>query len=123
MNEPFRFIGLRLLENSNEKFLKNLKKGRVYKFYSDFSFLTENGDEVERSNQDIYKFSGDISFPEDLYKTNCKSGDIDVNISALVGKNGSGKSSLLEISISFVLYWEVGLNYCQILILSMLIKH
>lgn len=111
MSESFKFIGLRLLEGCSEKILKNLEKGKVYKFYNDYHFLNEKGNEVERPDEKILKITCKESLPEDLYKIKSESGELNINISALVGKNGSGKSSLLEIFylVCFLLGRKAGL--------------
>lgn len=76
----FKLLAIRPLKGCDEKYLKNLVADEYYYFY------------------DGYKFSNDliVSIPAnqfDLYSDN----EIVINISAIVGDNGSGKSSLVEL--------------------------
>ena len=89
----FKLIAIRPLKGCSARFLKNLEEDRIYKFYNDYSFLDENDKEVKTGGNKITKIQCKNSVPETLYE---KSG-LDIQISALVGKNGSGKSSLLEL--------------------------
>lgn len=72
--------------------IKGLKKNHLYKFYNDYQYYDSNGNEVK--DQDNYIQISEISYiptvPTNLYGEN-------INISAIVGQNGSGKSSLLEL--------------------------
>ena len=86
----FKLLGIRPLENCNEKFLKNLKPNQVYQFYNDYKFHFKNCDE----NNDVVKLEKlKQSVPDNFFGDN----NLKINISALVGKNGSGKSSLVEL--------------------------
>lgn len=89
----FKLIAIRPLKGCSARFLKNLEEDRIYKFYNDYSFLDENDNEERTGGNKITKIQCKNSVPETLYE---KSG-LDIQISALVGKNGSGKSSLLEL--------------------------
>ena len=89
----FKLLAIRPLKGCSARFLKNLEEDRIYKFYNDYSFLDENDNEVRTGGNKITKIQCKNSVPETLYE---KSG-LDIQISALVGKNGSGKSSLLEL--------------------------
>lgn len=77
-----RLISLRPLVGCNPKYLKSLKINELYKLYQNFS---ENNDEL------IYNSDQD----EELYDVD----DLKINISAIVGKNGTGKSTLIELFI------------------------
>lgn len=83
----FKLLAIRPLENCDAKFLKNLKPREIYQFYNGYIFNTDGRGEV-------ISIENKSSVPENLYDV---SPDLKVNISALVGKNGSGKSSLLEL--------------------------
>jgi hypothetical protein len=82
----FKLLAIRPLKGCSARFLKNLEEDRIYKFYNDYFFL-------ENKNREITEIQCEDSVPKTLYE---KSG-LDIQISALVGKNGSGKSSLLEL--------------------------
>ena len=89
--------------SSNESveidYLKNLEKNKIYSFNEHYSFPNRDFSVIGyNSNNDL-----------DLYSLNLSDGrKIPVNICAVVGENGSGKSALIEL-----LYW---VNYniaCQ----------
>ncbi len=122
----FKLLAIRPMPGTDPKFLKNLKPGVIYKFYQeyqytndeypgiDFSELKYSHKEVEGENEKYFlkddsgklylaetsvtaknvKPFDDTTVPEDLYSI---PGGPTINISAIVGKNGSGKSSLLEL--------------------------
>ncbi|MBS1491422.1 MAG: AAA family ATPase [Bacteroidetes bacterium] len=82
----FKLIAIRPLKGCNKRFLKVLEEGEIYCFYSDYKFeKTDDGI--------VVKIIHTQSTPEKLYSVN----DLAINISAVVGKNGSGKSALLEL--------------------------
>jgi predicted ATPase len=82
----FKIIAIRPLKKCNKKFLKNLVVNEFYTFYNNYEIAKSNN--VNNIN---IKFEHIV--PEYLYyKRNAK-----INISAIVGKNGSGKSSLVEL--------------------------
>ncbi len=86
----FKLLAIRPLKDCNPKFLKNLKENQVYQFYNDYEFELDENDEV-------HKITFNQTMPENLFGKN-------INVSAIVGKNGSGKSSLTEILFAFVFY-------------------
>lgn len=101
----FKLIAIRPLVGCDSRFLKNLKAGEIYKFYNDYTFLDENKEPINTKNylklfkekvidNTVKSVKFDGTLPKDLHKLN--NSLIDINISAIVGKNGSGKSSLLE---------------------------
>ena len=92
----FKLIAIRTLEGCNEKFRKNLIPNQIYKFYNEYEFLDKNDKEIKCTENfvevsKIVKMANNV--PEDLYYQ----GNTKINISAIVGKNGSGKSSLIEL--------------------------
>lgn len=89
----FKLLAIRPLKGCSARFLKNLEEDRIYKFYNDYSFLDENDNEVRTGGNKITKIQCKNSVPKTLYEKS----ELDIQISALVGKNGSGKSSLLEL--------------------------
>ncbi|RYJ44271.1 AAA family ATPase [Flavobacterium beibuense] len=86
----FRLIAIRPLEGCIDKFLKNLEIGKIYPLYSEYEYAFENGDPKAELLSIAPKAS---SVPSDFYDIN----NLSINISAIVGKNGSGKSSILEL--------------------------
>lgn len=85
----FKLLAIRPLEGCNEKFLKNLNENQIYQLYNEYKFYFKNEDENEEVTG-IKKL--EQSVPDNFYGKN-------INISAIVGKNGSGKSSLAELFI------------------------
>lgn len=87
----FKLLAIRPLKDCNEKYLRILKEDLIYPLYNGYNFTIKRNDVV-----DITK-TADIA-PENLYNLEITSGYyLDVSISAIVGKNGSGKSSIIEL--------------------------
>ena len=89
----FKLLAIRPLKGCSARFLKNLEEDRIYKFYNDYSFF-------ENQDGKVTEIKCEDSVPENLYRTASK---LEIQISALVGKNGSGKSSLLELLYALVM--------------------
>ncbi|WP_394666410.1 hypothetical protein [uncultured Chryseobacterium sp.] len=86
----FKLIAIRPLEGCNTNFLKNLIPNQTYQFYNDYIFHYEDNDKT-KDVINIEKLEQIV--PENLYNQ----GKIEINISAIVGKNGSGKSSIVDL--------------------------
>ncbi|PJE46001.1 MAG: hypothetical protein CUR34_11610 [Sediminibacterium sp.] len=87
----FKLLAIRPLKKCNEKYLRILKEGVIYPFYTGYNFTMLRNDIVDIST------TSNIA-PEILYNVEITSGNnLDVSISAIVGKNGSGKSSIIEL--------------------------
>lgn len=99
----FKLLAIRPLKNCNTRFLKNLKEDKIYQFYKEYTFNIDD-------NGEVISIEKKPSVPENLYDV---SPDLKVNISALVGKNGSGKSSLLELfyAVCYVIASKKGILY------------
>ena len=99
----FKLLAIRPLDGCNPKFRKNLEENRIYQFYNDYEFYI--GDKIIKSTDEI-PIKGDVTkikyietVPQELfYQGDNKT---KINISAIVGKNGSGKSSLIELLYAF----------------------
>lgn len=94
----FKLLAIRPLEGCNEKFLKNLEKNQVYQFYSDYEFKDGEAQSLidYQPSIDVKIVENKInSLPENFYGKN-------INVSAIVGKNGSGKSALVELLIATI---------------------
>lgn len=90
----FKFIGIVPLKDCNQKFRKNLKIGTPYLLYN--NYIVELNDE----NSSVNAVTIDrCDVPNTMYNLN---NGIKINISAVVGKNGSGKSALIELFYYFV---------------------
>lgn len=101
----FKLIAIRPLSKCNSKFLKNLEANYIYQFYQNYKFYnsdntmlnnTNAGSEIHRVEKPTNEIDGLYNFKNISPLTNSER-VINVNISAVVGKNGSGKSSLLEL--------------------------
>lgn len=98
----FKIIAINPLKGCQSNFRKNLKEDTLYKLYNHFDIQINNSD---YSKYDNYTINVNHSnYPDFLYNV----GDLNVNISAIVGENGSGKSTVSEL-ISAGLY-VVSLN-------------
>lgn len=100
----FKLLAIRPLDGCNEKFLKNLEKNRIYKLYNEYEFLDKDDKEIVKFGKDNYievkqvKQIKNPTVPKNLFYKKREDGtDLPINISAIVGKNGSGKSSLVEL--------------------------
>lgn len=85
-SEQKRFI---TIPNSKRKInpFKVLKQDTVYPFYSNFTFPSNNFNEIHIDDKELI----------DLFSTSIDGHSLSININAVVGKNGSGKSSLIEL--------------------------
>lgn len=91
----FKLLAIRPLEGCSKKYCKNLQPGKFYQFYQDYKFEPEL-DPSGRKDLKIQILP--TSVPEDLFTIKReKQPDLSVNISAVVGKNGSGKSALFDL--------------------------
>jgi energy-coupling factor transporter ATP-binding protein EcfA2 len=93
----FKLLAIRPLTGCNPKFLKNLEENRIYQIYNDYEFLTDNDEPITKFGKDNYfevkKIKHTPTVPENFFGNEKQN----INISAIVGKNGSGKSSLVEL--------------------------
>lgn len=92
----FKILALRL--NSAFSLRKNLKPEVLYKFTNGFQFKNKEGlplDQI-KSFREIKEIKDLKYYPDNLYRVGEAGKEIDVNITAVLGRNGAGKSSLLE---------------------------
>lgn len=97
--KDFKFIAIRPLKECSPKYSKILKPGYFYQFYSEFDFSK-------------YDENGTIGYKKsvpDIYKLKQGNGPA-INISAIVGKNGSGKSSIFELFYQFCFFISMKLK-------------
>lgn len=88
--ENFRLLAIRLRENCDERYSKNLEKGQIYSFYNNYKFIqNENGliTSIEETSKDFALYNDFLG----------ETPQFKINVSAIVGKNGSGKSTLVEL--------------------------
>lgn len=93
----FKLIAIRPLVGISSKFLKNLVAGEVYNLCNDYTLLNIQSKPVSYE-ETVYTINHKQTVPEYLYSIRKINGDVtNVNISAVVGKNGAGKSSLMDL--------------------------
>ncbi|MDT3401250.1 AAA family ATPase [Mucilaginibacter terrae] len=103
----FKLLAVRPRTGCNKRFLKNLQAGRVYSFYTPIEYLNDGGNQVSLTDE-VESLNIKAFQSPDLYSQKLlRGGMIDVNISAVVGKNGSGKSSLIEFFFAAVYLFSV----------------
>lgn len=93
----FKLLGIRPLKGCDSQFKKNLNNGEVYKFYQNYNFLDKSKKEISKLNQNLNNEIINVKTPEEYINLYSKDKLLQINISAIVGKNGSGKSSILEL--------------------------
>ncbi|WP_294669269.1 AAA family ATPase [uncultured Fluviicola sp.] len=92
----FKLLAIRALGETPDYILKGLKKDILYKFYQNYQFISPSDFNVNGSDA-ITSIVCDGGIPELLYSSKKPY----ISISAVVGKNGSGKSSLNELIYLF----------------------
>ncbi|MEZ7515342.1 hypothetical protein [Flavobacterium frigidarium] len=86
----FKIIAIRALSGCNNEYTKVLELNKLYYFYSDYLITNKNGIETI-SNKSL------DNYPEKIFNIKGVNNEIVINISAIVGKNGSGKSSVIDL--------------------------
>lgn len=90
----FKLIAITPLLDCSTDYRKNLVPGRPYQFYSDYVIkFSDEGKEI------LSVIKKKDSVPENLYELD---NGIDLSFSAVVGKNGTGKSTLFELFSYFI---------------------
>jgi len=80
----FKLLATRPLNGCKPRILKNLKENKLYQFYQDYTFIFQDND----PSKDVEKITHTPTVPDTLYNSE----NLSINISAILGKNGSGKS-------------------------------
>lgn len=88
----FKLIAVRPLKGCLSSILKCLKEGQMYYFCNDYS-ITDNGIEL----RDEYV----KPLPDDFFSTEGGQ-QLQINVSAIVGRNGDGKSTLVELVMRLI---------------------
>lgn len=90
----FKLIAVTPLSGCSTDYCKNLVPGKPYQFYSDYLInFSHDGKEI------LSVIKKKDSVPQNLYELN---NGIDLSFSAVVGKNGTGKSTLFELFSYFI---------------------
>lgn len=102
----FKLLAIRPLIGCDKKFLKNLTAGQIYPLYNNYKFHSFSKEIICNSSADSVQYISNTEAPPEIYNIQTADGhDMEVNISAIAGKNGSGKSSLIELFfVSVFLY-------------------
>ena len=102
----FKLVAIRPLIGCDKKFLKNLTAGQIYPLYNNYKFHSFSKEIICNSSADSVQYISYTEAPPEIYNIQTADGhDMEVNISAIAGKNGSGKSSLIELFfVSVFLY-------------------
>lgn len=95
----FKLIAIRPLDKCGSKFLKILDVNMLYKFYDNYEFYNSDTRIDTLVDISIYKNIDKIVFKKNLPKNFFTN---KINISAIVGKNGSGKSSIIDLFIASI---------------------
>lgn len=99
----FKLIAIRPLKECNPNYLKNLKTNQLYKFYNDYIFYDNNNREIKNSENDVNKITNLATIPKDLFSQGVGDAKTNINVSAIVGKNGCGKSALVELLVASII--------------------
>jgi hypothetical protein len=108
----FKLLAIRPLKNCDSKYLKNLTPDQLYRFYNGFVFANRKG-EPAKSGQEIKTIKNNSTTIESLYNVKAGGQNLSVNISAIAGKNGTGKSSLVELLFAVIYLFSVKNNFLK----------
>ena len=87
--KDFRIIGVSALTQCDRRYRKVLDENKVYHFYDDYK-IADSKDQIEF----LPNGGGSLYYLEN--------NDTQLNISAIVGKNGSGKSTITELILAII---------------------
>ena len=97
----FKLLALRVLDDCADHIKKCLRKNEYYYFCTDFRF--EISGKVYRGSRYLGQLQDDFYVPEQKYNfIESKPTCLKININAIVGKNGDGKSSIVELTIRLI---------------------
>lgn len=101
----FKIIGVRIHKDCAPNIRKVLKEESSYFIYNNYEDDYSNDQNSKSSKWIGIKHRNDATEtvpPDDFYRLKDNKNGPVINISAIVGKNGSGKSSLIEIAIRII---------------------
>ena len=101
----FKIIGIRIHEGCEPNIKKILKEEKSYFIYNNYEDEYSMNPNAKGSKWIGIKHRNDATEtvpPDDFYRLKDNKNGPVINISAIVGKNGSGKSSLIEIAIRII---------------------
>lgn len=97
-NNNFQIVGIRPLEGCSKKFKKILNTERLYLFDERYDIDYDDKNEIVKIV---------INLERDIVPRNFYSDELDIQINAVIGGNGSGKSALAELFLYFMFYYGV----------------
>ena len=97
----FKLLAIRPSGNCDKQFLKNLNPSDIYKFYQDYHFV------LDQEDNKVVEILHIPKTPKSLYGEN-------ISVSAVVGKNGSGKSTIVELFCAFIFCLSKQLNLINV---------
>lgn len=106
INMSFKLLAIRFFNEGTT--LKNLQTNFIYKFYNNYTFYSDENATTEiigNTALEVKSIKHNNTQEVNLYsfnEPNNKNKKVNVNISAIVGKNGSGKSALVEKILEFL---------------------
>ena len=98
LDKNFQIIGIRPLEGCHEKFRKILNSERLYLFDERYNINYNDNNEITGIT---------ISGEKYIVPSNFYSKELHIQVSAVVGGNGSGKSALAELFLYFMFYFGI----------------
>ena len=100
----FKLLGIRPRKGCHTNLLKNLSGEQLYPFYDSYKYFNASGDLIQRNEGEIAYYTFETKLPSNLYQIDSgqDNGDIEFNLSAIAGKNGSGKSTVVELFFAAV---------------------
>ncbi|WP_336828353.1 hypothetical protein [Sphingobacterium multivorum] len=112
--ENFKIIAIRPSKGCHRRFLKNLTPGRIYPLYGSYSFFDDERKELVKSKKNAAYFSNNPTIPANFFSRITKDGNLlNINISAIAGKNGSGKSSIIELLFASIYLLSVNKGFLE----------
>ena len=111
----FKIIAVRPLEGCDENISKCLQKDQIYYLCNDYIINEKDSIDYTQSNlRPISKFFFSLNNKKEKRENNQREHPI-ISISAIVGRNGDGKSSLIELIMrlinNFAQYNKLNPNY------------
>lgn len=105
----FKLLAIQPHKGCNRKFLKNLTPELLYPLYNSYTFYNDSGDPIKKSSDGrVTSIGKNIKFPIGIFNRTTADGQpLQISVSAIVGKNGSGKSSLMELFFACVYLYSV----------------
>lgn len=105
----FKLIAIRPQKGCNKRFLKNLTPDQLYPMYNSFKFYTDSGTIIKKPSDgavaSVERFS---RFPVQIFNRQTADGHpLSISISAIAGKNGAGKSSLVELFFASIYLYSI----------------